>query len=52
MGHLDVRHLCADNIGLRSLALMTAIFIELDMNQDSPGYNLLPLMFMNTSKYI
>ena len=31
---------------------MTATFFELNMKEDSPGYTLPPLMYINTSKYI
>ena len=40
------------NIGLKSLALMPAPFFEWNMKEVSPGYTLLPLMYMNTYKYI
>ena len=40
------------NIGLKSLALMTATFFECNMKEDYPGYTLLQLMYMNVSKYI
>ena len=42
------------NIGLKSLALMTATFFEWTMMEDSLGYTLLPsmYMYMKTSKYI
>ena len=39
------------NISLKSLALLTATFFEWNMKEDFPGYTLLPLMCMNTSKY-
>ena len=39
------------NISLKSITLLTAIFFELNMKEDSPGYTLLPLMCMNTSRY-
>ena len=38
------------NISLKSLTLLTATFFELNMKEDSPGYTLLPLMYMNTSR--
>ena len=39
------------NISLKSITLLTAIFFELNMKEDSPGYTLLQLMCMNTSRY-
>ena len=39
------------NISLKSLTLLTAIFFEWNMKEDSPEYTLLPLMYMNTSRY-
>ena len=38
------------NISLKSLTLLTATFFEWNMKEDSPGYTLLPLMYMNTSR--
>ena len=38
------------NISLNSLTLLTATFFEWNMKEDSPGYTLLPLMYMNTSR--
>ena len=38
------------NISLKSLTLLTATFFERNIKEDSPGYTLLPLMYMNTSK--
>ena len=38
------------NIRLKSLTLLTAAFFELNMKEDSPGYTLLPLMYMITSR--
>ena len=38
------------NISLKSLTLFTATFFEWNMKEDFPGYTLLPLMYMNTSK--
>ena len=40
------------NISLKSLTLLTATFFEWNMKEDSPGYTLLPLMYMNTSRYL
>ena len=37
------------NISLKSLTLLTATFFEWNMKEDSPGYTLLPLMYMITS---
>ena len=37
------------NISLKSLILLTAKFFDWNMIEDSPGYTLLPLMYMNTS---
>ena len=39
------------NISLKSLTLLTATFFEWNMKKDSPGCTLLPLMYMNTSRY-
>ena len=39
------------NISLKSLTLLTATFFEWNMKEDFPGYTLLPLMYMNTSRY-
>ena len=42
------------NISLKSLTLLTAIsciFFEWNMKEDSPEYTLLPIMYMNTSRY-
>ena len=38
------------NISLKSLTLLTAKFFEWNMKEDFPGYTLLPLMYMNTSR--
>ena len=38
------------NISLKSLTLLTALYFEWNMKEDSPGYTLLPLMCMNTSR--
>ena len=38
------------NISLKSLTLLTATFFEWNMKEDFPGYTLLPLMYMNTSR--
>ena len=38
------------NISLKSLTLLTATFFEWNMKEDSPGYSLLPLMYINTSR--
>ena len=40
------------NISLKSLTLLTATFFEWNMKEDFLGYTLLPLMYMNTSRYI
>ena len=37
------------NISLNLLTLLTATFFECNMKEDSPGYTLLTLMYMNTS---
>ena len=37
--------------GLKFLTLLTATFFKWNMKEDSPGYTLLPLMYMNTSRY-
>ena len=37
------------NTSLKSLALLTATFYEWNLKEDSPGYTLLPLMYMNRS---
>ena len=39
------------NISLKSLTLLTATFFEWNMKEDSLGYTLLPLKYMNASKY-
>ena len=39
------------NISLKSLTLLTSTFFEWNMKKDFPGYTLLPLMHMNTSRY-
>ena len=39
------------NISLKSLTLLTATFFEWNIKEDFPGYTLLPLMYMNTSRY-
>ena len=39
------------NISLKSLTLLIATFFEWNIKEDSPGYTLLPLMYMNTSRY-
>ena len=39
------------DISLKSLALLTATFFGCNMKEDSPGYTLLPLIYMNTSRY-
>ena len=39
------------NISLKSLTLLTGTFFEWNMKEDFPGYTLLPLMYMNTSRY-
>ena len=38
------------NISLKSLTLLTATFFKWIMKEDFPGYTLLPLMHMNTSR--
>ena len=38
------------NISLKSLKLLTATFFERNMKEDSPGYTLLPFVYMNTSR--
>ena len=38
------------NTSLKSLTLLTATYFEWNMKEDSPGYTLLPLMYMNTSR--
>ena len=38
------------NISLKSFTLFTATFFEWNMEEDFPGYTLLPLMYMNTSR--
>ena len=38
------------NISLKSLTLLTATFFEWNMKEHSPGYTLLPLIYMNTSR--
>ena len=38
------------NISLKSLTILTATFFEWKMKEDFPGYTLLPLMYMNTSR--
>ena len=38
------------NISLKSLKLLTATFFEWNMKENFPGYTLLPLMYMNTSR--
>ena len=38
------------NISLKSLTLLTATFFEWNMKEDFPGYTLLPLLYMNTSR--
>ena len=40
------------NISIKSLTLLTATLFEWNMKDDSPGYTLLPLMYMNTSRYV
>ena len=40
------------NISLKSLTLLTATFFEWNMKEDSPGYTLLSLMYMNRSRYL
>ena len=39
------------NISLKSLTLLTATFFECNIKEDFQGYTLLPLMYMNTSRY-
>ena len=39
------------NISFKPLTLMTATFLEWNMKEDSQGYTLLPLMYINTSIY-
>ena len=39
------------NISLKLITLLTATFFEWNMKEDVPGYTLLPLMYMNTSRY-
>ena len=39
------------NVSLKSLTLLIATYFEWNMKEDSPGYTLLPIMYMNTSKY-
>ena len=39
------------NISLKSFTLLTASFFEWNMKEDFPGYTLLLLMYMNTSRY-
>ena len=39
------------NISLNSLTLLTATLFEWNMKEDSPGYTLLPLMYMKTSRF-
>ena len=38
------------NISLKSLALLTGTFFAWNMKEDFPGYTLLPLLYMNTSR--
>ena len=38
------------NIRLKSLKLLTATFFEWNMKEESPGYTLLSVMYMNTSR--
>ena len=38
------------NISLNLLTFLTATFFEWNMKEDSPGYTLLTLMYMNTSR--
>ena len=38
------------NVSLNSLTLLTATFFEWNMKEDSQGYTLLPLIFMNASR--
>ena len=39
------------NISLKSLTLLTATFFEWDIKEDFQGYTLLPLMYMNPSRF-
>ena len=39
------------NISLKSLTLLAATFFDRNIKEDFPGYTLLPLMYMSTSKY-
>ena len=38
------------NISLKSLILLTATFFDRNIKEDFPGYALLPLMYMSTSR--
>ena len=38
------------NISLKSLTLLTATFYDWNIKEDFPGYTLLPLMYMSTSR--
>ena len=38
------------NISLKSLTLLTATFFEWNMKEDSPGYTIVTLMYMSTSR--
>ena len=38
------------NISLKSLTLLTATFFDWNIKEDFPGYTLLPLLFMSTSR--
>ena len=38
------------NVSLKSLTLLTATFFEWNMKEDFPGYSLLSLMYMNSSR--
>ena len=38
------------NISLKSLTLLTATLFEWNIKEDFPGYTLLPLMYMSTSR--
>ena len=38
------------NISLKSLTLLTATFFEWNIKEDFPGYTLIPLMYMSTSR--
>ena len=40
------------NISLKSLTLLTATFFDWNIKEDFPGYTLLPLMYMSTSRKI